>query len=84
MPRHNTSSHATDNTPVLFSTEFQEEFFREYNDAMLVTYLASITKGANAVNLVVDKFLTLEHGNGGKKRRGGGPPSSLGGMQMPF
>eukprot|EP01102_Stenamoeba_stenopodia_P008075 TRINITY_DN2291_c0_g1_i1.p1 TRINITY_DN2291_c0_g1~~TRINITY_DN2291_c0_g1_i1.p1 ORF type:complete len:299 (-),score=49.64 TRINITY_DN2291_c0_g1_i1:125-1021(-) len=46
----------TNQLPVLESAELKEEFFVEYNDAQLVTYMASITKGTNAINELIDKF----------------------------
>jgi COP9 signalosome complex subunit 6 len=42
--------------PAVDSPEFKEDFLKEYNDVLLVTYLASITKGTATVNEVVDKF----------------------------
>lgn len=42
--------------PAANALDFKEGFVSEYNDALLVTYLASITKSANIVNDVVDKF----------------------------
>jgi len=46
----------TKRLPTMESTEFKEEFLNEYNDAMLVTYLATVTQGLNSINDVVDKF----------------------------
>jgi COP9 signalosome complex subunit 6 len=47
--------------PCLNSPQFKESFLREYNDTLLVTYLATITKGMNLINDVIDKFnLTYE------------------------
>jgi len=46
----------TKRLPTMESTEFKEEFLNEYNDALLVTYLATITQGLNSINDVVDKF----------------------------
>jgi COP9 signalosome complex subunit 6 len=42
--------------PAANAVDFKENFVSEYNDALLVTYLATITKSANIVNEVVDKF----------------------------
>jgi len=42
--------------PTMNSHGFKDDFLAEYNDALLVTYLATITKSASAVNEVVDKF----------------------------
>jgi len=46
----------TKRLPTMESAEFKEEFLNEYNDALLVTYLATITQGLNSINDVVDKF----------------------------
>jgi len=42
--------------PTMQSPDFREDFFSEINDAMLVTYLATITKSTMQVNELVDKF----------------------------
>jgi len=44
--------------PAANTPDFRESFLSEYNDALLVTYLASITKSTAIVNDVVDKFNT--------------------------
>ncbi|KAG1473937.1 hypothetical protein G6F56_000656 [Rhizopus delemar] len=41
---------------VLEKQAFQNQFSTEYNDVLLVAYLASITKGLNSVNDLTDKF----------------------------
>mmetsp|Transcript_18426 Transcript_18426/g.45349 ORF Transcript_18426/g.45349 Transcript_18426/m.45349 type:complete len:249 (+) Transcript_18426:185-931(+) len=41
--------------PALDSDDFKQRFLSEYNDGLLVTYLAALTKGAAAVNSVIDK-----------------------------
>jgi len=46
----------TKRLPTMESSEFKEEFLNEYNDAVLTTYLATITQGLNSINDVVDKF----------------------------
>jgi COP9 signalosome complex subunit 6 len=53
--------------PTIDTPEFKQEFITEYNDALLITYLASITKSANSVNDLIDKFGVV-HEKG--KRRG--------------
>lgn len=45
-----------DQLPAIDTQQFKGDFISEYNDALLVTYLASITKGASQVNDLVDKF----------------------------
>ncbi|KAI7898943.1 COP9 signalosome complex subunit 6-like protein [Cokeromyces recurvatus] len=47
---------------VLEKKAFDEQFTTEYNDVLLVAYLASITKGLNTVNDLIDKF-NLVNGN---------------------
>jgi len=42
--------------PAANALDFKENFVSEYNDALLVTYLATITKSSSIVNEVVDKF----------------------------
>ena len=42
--------------PAIDSENFNLEFTNEYNDALLITYLASVTKGANGINDLLDKF----------------------------
>jgi hypothetical protein len=44
--------------PTMLSSNFQSELFSDYNDALLVTYLAAITKSTALANEVVDKFNT--------------------------
>ncbi|KAG1138499.1 hypothetical protein G6F37_008748 [Rhizopus arrhizus] len=41
---------------VLEKKAFNDQFSTEYNDVLLVAYLASITKGLNIVNDLTDKF----------------------------
>lgn len=42
--------------PAIDTQVFQEDFLKEYNDVLLVTYLAGITKGTSALNELVDKY----------------------------
>jgi len=42
--------------PAAHGADFKSGFISEYNDALLVAYLASITKSIDSVNNVVDKF----------------------------
>ncbi|KAF0701255.1 Aste57867_8249 [Aphanomyces stellatus] len=58
--------------PAMKSDLFDASFAREFNDTLLVTYLATITKGIACTNAVMDKFATSQerhHHHG----RGGGP-----------
>eukprot|EP00128_Syssomonas_multiformis_P010089 Colp12_sorted_trinity150504_noHs@8104 len=41
--------------PVMSTPAFKEEYMSEYNDVLLMTYLATITKGSNAINELVNK-----------------------------
>jgi len=49
-------SSLTSQLPATNTQNFKQEFLREYNDTLLITYLASITKGNNAINDLIDKF----------------------------
>jgi len=42
--------------PAIDTGVFNEDFLKEYNDVLLVTYLAGITKGTSAINDLVDKY----------------------------
>jgi len=42
--------------PAIDTDKFKEDFLTEYNDALLVTYLAAITKTSNAINEMIEKF----------------------------
>jgi len=44
--------------PTMSSLDFKEDLISEYNDALLVTYLAAVTKSTSMANEVVDKFNT--------------------------
>jgi COP9 signalosome complex subunit 6 len=45
-----------DQLPAIDNASFKQEFINEYNDALMVTYLSSMTKGAAATNELIDKF----------------------------
>jgi len=53
--------------PATNTQSFKNEFIREYNDAQLVSYLAAMTKGTNAVNELIDKF-NLAYERHGRRR----------------
>jgi len=42
--------------PAIDTEQFKHDFINEYNDALLITYLATITKGTNATNELIEKF----------------------------
>jgi COP9 signalosome complex subunit 6 len=42
--------------PAVKSEEFDEQFLKDYNDVLLISYLASITKGSDALNELLEKF----------------------------
>jgi len=44
--------------PAIDTRSFKEDFINEYNDALLVTYLATITKGASVINDLVERYNT--------------------------
>uniref|UniRef100_A0A061R7N5 COP9 signalosome complex subunit 6 n=1 Tax=Tetraselmis sp. GSL018 TaxID=582737 RepID=A0A061R7N5_9CHLO len=49
--------------PAIEGKEFQEQFLTDYNDSLLVIYLASITKGTAVLNDLIDRFnLAFEKG----------------------
>eukprot|EP00899_Mesostigma_viride_P024843 jgi/Mesvir1/5543/Mv25096-RA.2 len=52
--------------PSIDSAKFQEDYMVEYNDTLLATYLASMTRGANLISDFVDKFSVAydKHGRG--------------------
>ena len=63
--------------PVLDTRDFKAELRAEYTDAMLITYLATITKSQLAVSAVLDKS---ERAFGSSGRGGGMGFSDLGGQ----
>jgi COP9 signalosome complex subunit 6 len=46
--------------------------WQEYNDALLVTYLASITKGTSLTNELVDRYNVAYDRQGQRRGRGFG------------
>jgi COP9 signalosome complex subunit 6 len=54
--------------PAIDTPAFKEDFIKEYNDVLLVTYLAGITRGTSATNELVDKYNTAFERQG--RRRG--------------
>jgi len=42
--------------PATDTSAFKRDFINEYNDALMITYLASITTGSNDINELIDKF----------------------------
>jgi len=44
--------------PAIDTEAFKEDFLSEYNDALLVTYLSTITKGTSVINELVDRYNT--------------------------
>ncbi|KAG2193353.1 hypothetical protein INT47_001017 [Mucor saturninus] len=56
-------------SPILEKKAFDDQFSTEYNDVLLVAYLASITKGLNTVNDLVDKFNLVNGGNGSSQNK---------------
>jgi len=49
-------SSLTNLLPAIDSPAFRQEFLNEYNDALLVTYLAGITKTSSTLNEMIEKF----------------------------
>jgi len=66
--------------PTMDTQSFRDDFFSEYNDALLVTYLASITKSQSSLSSLVENFnmtaggaaMSLMGGMGGRRGMGGG------------
>ncbi|KAK6149487.1 hypothetical protein DH2020_017012 [Rehmannia glutinosa] len=54
--------------PAIESEKFQDDFLMEYNDTLLITYLAMFTNCSSTMNELVDKFNTAYDRN---SRRGG-------------
>jgi len=46
--------------PAIESGEFNEAFFTEYNDTLLLTYMAAIAKASSATNEMLEKFNTTQ------------------------
>jgi len=46
----------TSQLPAIDNDAFRHEFINEYNDALLVTYLSTVTKGSSGINELLDKF----------------------------
>jgi len=74
--------------PTMDSADFKTDFLSEYNDALLITYLTTITKGSSLVNEVMEKFnvthASSRRGLGmmGMGGMGMGPMHMMGGMGM--
>ncbi|XP_065056712.1 COP9 signalosome complex subunit 6-like [Rhopilema esculentum] len=57
--------------PVLESSQFQEDFFDQCNDVMLLTYLVTINKGCNTASDFITKFnLAYDRHGIGRRMRG--------------
>lgn len=50
--------------------QFREDFLAEYNDGLMVTLLASLTKGTQLASDVVDKFEVAQSGSSARPGRG--------------
>jgi COP9 signalosome complex subunit 6 len=55
--------------PTIESGKFQDDFLMEYNDTLLITYLAMLTNCSSTMNELVEKFNTAYDR---QNRRGGG------------
>lgn len=53
--------------PAIDGPDFKQEFLDEYNDALLLTYMASIMKASSTVNELIDKF-NLTYDKQGRRR----------------
>ncbi|KAF0977057.1 hypothetical protein FDP41_003710 [Naegleria fowleri] len=51
--------------PAVVSDKFNSDYVNDVNESLIITYLATMTKGVNQFNNVVDKYMSL---SAGKKR----------------
>jgi len=56
--------------PAIDSNEFKVEFLSEYNDTLLLTYLATMTKSSLATTEMLEKFNNTYDRHGGGRHRG--------------
>ena len=42
--------------PATDTGDFKEDLVQQYNDSLLATYLATMTKGSNSINDLIDKY----------------------------
>ncbi|KAI9336530.1 maintenance of mitochondrial structure and function-domain-containing protein [Obelidium mucronatum] len=61
--------------PTMNSLEYRQEFLSDYNDILLGTYLASITKGTHAMNELVEKINVVS-----SERKAGKASRAMSGM----
>lgn len=54
--------------PVLSTQKFEENFFDQCNDVLLMSYLAAITKGCNISNELITKFNLIYDRHGASRR----------------
>ncbi|KAI8803522.1 maintenance of mitochondrial structure and function-domain-containing protein [Cladochytrium replicatum] len=53
--------------PTADSAEFTNEFLTDYNDVLLMSHLATITKGINGMNELIDRFNITSERRGGPR-----------------
>jgi COP9 signalosome complex subunit 6 len=68
--------------PVMTNEKFNEDFFSEMSNGMMMTYLASMTKAAAKVNSMLDIYDQMREMGGGGGRRGRGGYGREMGMGM--
>jgi len=56
--------------PSTDTPSFKHDFIQEYNDGLMITYLAAMTKGSNSINELIDKF-NVVNDRSSMRRRGG-------------
>lgn len=57
--------------PIMTNEKFQDDFFSEMSNGMIITYLSTLTKAAQQVNNTLDLYDTvMDQGRGGPGRRG--------------
>jgi COP9 signalosome complex subunit 6 len=60
--------------PTVDSDQFRKDYTKEMNEVLLITYMATITKGTNVLNDVIEKYnVCYERRRGGGGRSGGLP-----------
>jgi COP9 signalosome complex subunit 6 len=71
--------------PVIDSDAYRTQQSRDHGDAMLVSYLAAVTKAAGTVNAVIDKARVAQSGAvpGGRRRGARGPGERAGRAPRP-
>ena len=65
--------------PTVDSDQFRKDYTKEMNEVLLITYMATMTKGTNVLNDVIEKYNVCY-----ERRRGGGGGGMGGRSNLPF